>query len=197
MQLEGLGLRLLPIKVPSDGSLQIYGSGRVATDKIYENVMEKWRWGNFDKHDTHISTSYGAEIQAMKIIMMRAADDMVRNGETEKAAALAQQYFDAFPHFNFPYDDSVVPFIRTLTAGGKKDEARKHLEILAEETLQNITFYESLDEEDFEAGFQQDYGYAIRSVASILDETRRIGDPELTQKINDMLGRYDISQLQN
>jgi len=71
------------------------------------------------------------------------------------------------------------------------------LRILGEETFQNITFFESLDEEDFEAGFNQDYGYAIRAVSSIMEEAKRVGDQDLIKELSDKLGRYDISRMQN
>ena len=195
--MEGLGLRILPIKQKSDEALMIYGSGRVASDIVYENVTEKWRWGNFDKHDTYINGSYGAELQAMKIVMMRAAEDMIRRKDLEKAANLSRTYFSAFPHFNFPYDDTVTPFIRSLTEGGYTDEAKEHLRILAEETYQNLNFYESLDESDFESGFQQDYGYAIRTVNSVLTEARRTRDQSFVSEMENLLGDYDINKLKN
>ena len=197
MQMEGLGLRLLPIKVKSDESLMIYGSGRVDSDKVFENVTEKWRWGNFDKLDTYINGSYGAELQAMKIVMMRAAEDLTKKRELDKAAELSKQFFSAFPHFNFPYDDSVTPFIRSLTESGQPEEAKKHIRILAEETYQNLNFYESLDESDFESGFQQDYGYAIRTVNSVLQEARRTRDESFISEMNNLLGDYDINKLKN
>ncbi|HHH53013.1 MAG TPA: DUF2723 domain-containing protein, partial [Bacteroidetes bacterium] len=45
-ELEGLGLRIIPIKSTFDKRMGVYGSGRVDADKIYENVMTKWKWGN-------------------------------------------------------------------------------------------------------------------------------------------------------
>lgn len=196
MQMEGLGLRVVPIKSNSVRGLSIYGSGRVATDIVYENVMDKWRWGNFDNHETYIDNSYAAEIQAMKIVMMRTAEALLDNGENQKAADMAMQYFDAFPHYNFPYDESIMPFINVLVATGNTEEAKKELLVLAEETRQKLQFYDSLDEEDFES-FRQDYGYAIRAVSEILITAKKIGDPELTKKMENELGGYDITKLRN
>ena len=41
MQLEGLGLRLTPHRNKSIKELSIYGSGRVAENKVYDNIMNK------------------------------------------------------------------------------------------------------------------------------------------------------------
>ncbi len=197
MQMEGLGLRLLPIKNTSDATLSIYGSGRVDEETAYDNIMNKWKWGNFDKVDTHIAGSYGAELQAMKITMMRTANELASKGKWDKANALSKKFFEAFPHFNFPYDEGVSPFISILIAGNEKEEAEKHLRILAEETYQKLNFFESLDEEDFQAGFTRDYGFSIRAVNEILQSAQRLGKPELVKEMKDLLGQYDIGRLQN
>lgn len=194
MQMEGLGLRIIPVKTPSIRTLSIYGSGRVDTDAVYENVMDKWKWGNFDKKETFVDNSYAAEIQAMKIVMMRTSQDLLEEGKEEEAGNLAAQYFEAFPHFNFPYDESVVPFMEVLHQVGRTDEAKKHLKILAEETRQKLNFYDSLSEDDF-SSFKADYGYAIRAVSDILGITKRIGDKELLEQFERELGEYDISKL--
>ena len=194
MQLEGLGLRVIPERTRSVRELSIYGSGKVAEEKVYDNIMNKWRWGNFDTHETFIDESYAAEIQAMKIIMMRTCEEMMRAGKNDKAAALAKKFFDAFPHFNFPYDDSVMPFIETLNETGHQEEARKHMDILADELYQRLVFYDSLDENQFES-FRQDYGFALRGTTEILQSVDNMGDADFAKKIKDKISQYDISKI--
>ncbi|MBT8230370.1 MAG: DUF2723 domain-containing protein [Bacteroidia bacterium] len=196
MQMEGLGLRVIPVKSQSIRGLSIYGSGRLDTGKTYNNVMTKWKWGNFDKEDKFIDNSYAAEIQAMKIVMMRTAEELLDKGDTERAGNMAKQYFDAFPHFNFPYDESIVPFIEVLLAAGRRDEAKKHILILGEETRQKLVFYDSLSEDDF-VSFRQDYGYAVRAVSEVLRLSKRMNDNELIQKFEAELSAYDISKIRD
>jgi len=194
MQMEGLGLRVIPVKTPSLRSLSIYGSGRVAPDKVYDNIMNKWKWGNFDKKDVFVDGSYAAEIQAMKIVMMRTSQEFITKGDKQKAGDLAAKYFEAFPHFNFPYDESVVPFIDVLTKAGRTDEAKEHLAILAEETRQKLRFYDSLSEVEFDS-FKTDFQYAVRAVSEILENTRALNDPELLKKYEADFSEYDITKL--
>ena len=196
MQMEGLGLRIIPVKSSSIRGLSIYGSGRVDTEKVYNNIMDKWAWGNFDKKECFIDASYAAEIQAMKITMMRTSQDLLEEGKKEKAGNLAAKYFEGFPHFNFPYDESVVPFIEVLHGVGRTEEAKKHLLILAEEIRQRLQFYDSLNEEDFNS-FKTDYSYAIRAVSDVLAIAKRMGDNELQSKFQTELGDYDISKMRD
>ncbi len=196
LQLEGLGLRLIPVKSKSDRDLYIYGNGRVDSDKLYDNVMNKWKWGNFDKEDLYINPSYGAEIQAMKMSILRASVDLSENGKHEKATALANKYFDAFPNFNFQYDSTIFPFIDVMIRAKDYENAKEHIEILANLTQEKLYFFESLDESDF-SSFQEDFQYSLRSANDILRNVEKLEDPEFAQRMKDLLGQYDIRQYQN
>ena len=48
-ELEGLALRLVPIQSPGERQFgAMLGAGRVNTEKVMQNVTNKFRWGNFD-----------------------------------------------------------------------------------------------------------------------------------------------------
>lgn len=191
MQLEGLGLRLIPVKSKSNKELYIYGYGRVDSDQVYDNVMNKWKWGNFDKEDLYINPSYGAEIQAMKMVMLRACVDLSERGKHEKAAALANKFFDSFPNFNFEYDSTIFPFIDVLIRAKDYENAKKHIRILAEGTKDKMYFYESLDENDF-TSFRDDFQYSLRSANDILRSLEKLKDEDFINEMNDLIGEYDI-----
>ena len=191
MQLEGLALRLLPVKTQSDKSLAIYGSGRVEYDKLYQNVMEKWEWGNFDTKDLFVDKNYMAAVQAMKMALLRSSTNMSQMGDHKRAGDLAKKYFEGFPHMNFPYDAGVMPFISVLTRSKEYEEAKKHMRILAEETEQYMVFYNSLDDADFKQ-FQQEMSFSMRAIDDLLRTSKQVEDPAFAKEISDKLGKYSI-----
>ena len=197
MQLEGLALRLIPEKNDGNRGLSIYGSGKVAEDKLYKNVMERWAWGNFDKEETYVEDSYGAELQAMRIVMMRAANEFLRNGNKAKAADLANKYFEAFPHFNFTYDESITPFLNVLVGSGEYEAAKKHTRVLANELQQRMIFYDSLDDDDFQSSFRQDFQYAVSGIQDVLDVAKNTKDQAFLNEIKGMVGQFDVRSIKN
>ncbi|MBK8388526.1 MAG: DUF2723 domain-containing protein [Saprospiraceae bacterium] len=188
-QLEGLALRLIPIRSQSDPQLGIYGSGRMANDLAYDNMMTKWKWGNFDKEHLFVDRSYMAEIQAMKFTMLRSAFNFINVGDSTKAVAIVNKYFEAFPNMNFRYDAGITSFINVLVTAGAYDDAKKHLKILAEETRQHMEFYLTLDEDDLQS-FQSDMSYASRAVNDIISMSQRIGDPAFEKQMKDAVGKF-------
>ncbi len=195
-QMEGLALRVVPFKTASQREIGIYGSGRVNAEKVYANVMNKWRWGNFDKKETFINTSYGAEVQAMQMAILRAAEEFMTHDKT-KAVALADRYFASFPNFNFPYDDSVFPLIQMYYQSGEMEKAKKEMRTLAEVSSERLAFFDTLDEETRDVSFRREYILALRAANNILNEVDLLNDDAFAQEMKGMLGNWSLEGLRN
>ncbi len=190
-QLEGLALRLIPVKSTSDNSFYIYGNGRADTEKLYDRLMNKFKWGGFDKYDLFVNHSYTPSTSALRMIFWRTMNELMAQGQKEKAADIALKYFEAFPNMNFPYDPRVIPFIKTLVDTGKIKEAKKHLGILADQTQQYMQFFDSLDEEDLKNTWRRDNGFWNTAVRQVFQITQLINDQNFTQEMNKKLGDYN------
>ncbi|MEL6945271.1 MAG: hypothetical protein AAFO82_21675 [Bacteroidota bacterium] len=192
MQLEGLALRLIPVNTKSDPVYSVVGTGRVNSDKVYENVMEEFRWGNFDKKDLFVDKSYMPSVQSHRLMMLRTANHMALNNDKERAVALIDKYFEAFPYMNFPYDINALYFIESYMRADAPEKAKKHLEILAEETLDKLEFFESLSENDIKGAgsYEQDFNTTVTTVDGIVSIARQTGDQELLKKYQDMFQGY-------
>lgn len=193
MQMEGLGLRIIPVRTPSQRDFYIYGSGRVATDKVSERVNNKWRFGNFDTQRLYVSDSYAASIQAQKMIIWRSAEDMLAKGLKEEAIKLTDTYFRGFPHMNFPYDARTLPHINIYLRAGAFDKAKEHMRILAKEVQQWMVFFESIDPEDLKAGFSMDHRLMNSALNEILENSQKVEDPAFAEEMKGLLGPYQAS----
>lgn len=197
MQYEGLALRVVPIKNKSDKPLGVFGSGRVDTDRAYDAIMNKFAWGNFDKKNLFVDRSYGAAVQSHRFAFVRLAEALLKKGEYEKAVAVADKYFEAFPHMNFAYDAAIMPFINVYLSTKQYDKAKQHLRILANETKQYLDFYQSIDRNTLQSSFQRDNQMRNQALQSILRGMQSIPDEEFKKEMNDMLGGYTTRQVPN
>ena len=193
MQLEGLALRLIPVKTPQERQFGMVGYGRVNTDSVYNNVMEKFRWGGFDKKDLFVNKSYGPSIQSTRALIMRTAQQMIQNNDEKRAVELADKYFEAFPHFNFPYDYNTLFFIRIyMAADAYEDHAKKHLEILADHTEQHLRFFESLDAEKLILGFRSEAEGFLRTKDELIRLAQQAGDKEFEEFLKNKFAPFEI-----
>jgi len=194
-QMEGLGLRVVPIMTPSQKEFYIYGSGRVNAEKVHDRVVNKWKWGNFDKQRLYVDNSYGASIQAQKMIIWRSAEQMVAEGKMKEAVEITDSYFEGFPHMNFPYDARTLPHINIYVKAGENEKAKTHLRILAKESAEYMAFFDSLDEDDLKAGFNMDYRLTNNAIAEVLKISKTLNDEAFAQEMEALLGPYNTDPL--
>jgi len=196
LQLEGLALRIVPKKNNGDARLGIIGKGTVATDKLYDNVMNKFKWGNFDTHELFVDRSYLPSVQSHRLTILRACETMMNTGQKEKAGSLAKKYFEAFPHKNFPLDEQSIPLIRVLIGSGNCDTAKPLMRTLANEAKQYLDFFEPMTVTEMrENGWIEKYAYMIgRTKDEVMRISGQCSDPAFQTEITDMLSKYKAKQ---
>lgn len=197
MELEGLALQVVPIKSTSDGAYGVIGNGRVDVDAFYDNFMNKFRFGNFDKYELFVDRSYQPSVQSMQLGVRRAAMQAINESKTEKGIALVDRYFEAFPAMNFPYDYRTFYMIGVYLQAGDFAKAKPHLEILAEEMIDRLEFYDTIDPSVIQSSFDTDYALSYQTMENVVNIVRQSGDQEFLKRLEDMFGRYRIQNLEN
>lgn len=182
MQLEGLSLRLVPIKSQSAQEYGVPGSGRVATTQAFKNIMEKWQWGNFDKEKQFIDKSYMPSIQTMRISMIRVARALLEEGKKEQAIALTDKYFASFPEFNFPHDNFSAFMVDIYARAGANEKAAATIRAIAKTMEAQLRFVNS-QPENFRKGFQSDEQSALSAVNYLMNSAGIMKDSSLSDEL--------------
>ncbi len=151
-RLEGMALRVTPFRSAPDPTFGQLGSGRVDANRVYENVTEKFAFGNFDTERLFVDPSYGASVQAMQLGIIRAETKLLEAGDPKRAGDLARTYLRAFPHENFPFNDFTILPIQTLLQTGDVASAKTALQTMANSLGEWQRYYESQDPALLETG---------------------------------------------
>ncbi len=164
LQLEGMALRLVPFRTPANpNSYAAMQLGRVEIDTMYNNIMTRFRWGNFDKIETFIDESYRPSVQSVQYSMVRLTDELIRAGDNERAKNVIEKFFAVFPHMNFPYDENRVAtqMLMYYYRIGQGAEADKIVDIIVTELIAKYKFYMSLTSERERGAFESDLQYNL------------------------------------
>ncbi|MCC7244487.1 MAG: DUF2723 domain-containing protein [Saprospiraceae bacterium] len=190
LQLEGLSLQLVPRRNPGNvRSYGIIGSGGVNLDRAYRNIMEKWQWGNFDKKRLYVNTAYMPSLQTMRVAMILIGRELILNNQKDKALALVDKYFEAFPEYNFPYDQFSTFAADLYARAGANDKAAAKTRQIAQTLLQQLKFYNSLSPA-FQKAYQQEEQYTIGTVQSLMALAEDMKDSALQKELEDMFASY-------
>lgn len=178
MQLEGLAMRVVPIRSESNQSRGIFGLGRVDAEQVLKNAQEKYRWGGFDVKKLYVNEKYGPAIQSHRMVFMRAMEKFMTLGKTQKAVEMANVYFTGFPNMNFPFGYFSIPFIEPYL----KVKDYERAEALISQTMENLSarldFYESLDLAVRQSSFGRDYNVAQLGMRRLLGIISQLPDSD-------------------
>ncbi len=191
MQLEGLALQLTATRTPSQTQrYQNVGAGGIDVDKNYELIMNEWTWGRFDEVDTYVNTSYTPAIQSMRQVMLRTMDELLGRGDTERALAIGDKYFQAFPDMNFPFYYEAFIMLDPYFRSGNTARAADVIVQLAENTAERLRYYDSLDPQvrDESYLYENRQGQAIAQ--QLIIQLRSSDNEELRNRVEGILSNY-------
>ena len=161
-QLDGLAYRLVPVKTQSRD--YYYELGRIETDILYENLMNKYHWGGMNHPEVYLDYYNLRTFAVIKLrkTFVRLAEALVLEGKTEKAVRVLDRCMELAPNSKVPYDHFIsgirysddqnkapIHYSGIIEAYYKCGEFEKANSILLEYATilqQNIQYYQSLGE---------------------------------------------------
>ncbi|MGE0569240.1 MAG: hypothetical protein AB7O73_14975, partial [Bacteroidia bacterium] len=103
-QLEGLAYRFVPIKQTDTERAQ---GGRVNTEKMYDNIMNKFLWGGLDKPGVNLDETSLRMAGNLRMQMSILAQALINEGKSKKAKSVLDKCLTVIPEENVPYDGTV------------------------------------------------------------------------------------------
>ena len=184
LQFEGLAYRFVPIKTQRQGIM----NGRIDTDILYENVMNKFVWGNVNDPDIHIDEYNRKQINIMQTRYMfaRLAEAMIQKDEKEKAIEVLDKMFELFPNEKIPYTYDSFPALEQYYRAGAVDKANEVVRIMAKNSLDLINYYTSLPE-NLAKSNEAEQNRQISNLRNLVIITRNYKQDELNQEIDSQL----------
>ena len=107
MQLDGLAYRLVPIQSPPASQLN---TGRIDTDIMYDNLMNKFKWGRMNEPDVYLDNYHVKTLAVVRIRnrFSRLALELLKEGKKQKAIEVLDRIVELTPHEKIPYDNYVI-----------------------------------------------------------------------------------------
>jgi hypothetical protein len=137
LQQEGLAYRVVPwICHSQDNSV-----GRVNTDVMYKNVMEKFAWGNMDKPGIYMDETNMRTCNNLRNTFSRLAFALVEEKKMDSAVRVCDKCLEVMPNENVPYDKMLLPVLDVYFRAGAFDKANSLATILLDRYEQEIIYF--------------------------------------------------------
>ncbi|MCU0471862.1 MAG: MFS transporter [Bacteroidales bacterium] len=187
-QLEGLAFRLIPIRSANKSWLDY---GRIDTDILYGNIMNKFVWGGANDKKVNIDHNHKRTIIVIKARLnyARLAKALAGEGKNEKALAVLDRCMEVLPLERIPYDSYVPDLIEAYFASGSTGKAVEMTRALCDHYYEQLDYY--LKQSPYVI-FSAEYEIqsAIQNSSRVANFCMTYDNKELSDEINKKLEKY-------
>lgn len=187
-QLDGLAYRLVPIKSENKSWVRY---GRVDTDILYENLMNKFAWGGAKEKGVNIDYNHKRNLLVIKARSnyARLATALALEGKNEKAIKVLDYCMETFPIEKIGYDMYVPGIISAYIAAGGIDKASELTNNLSNYYFEKLDYY-MRQKTDILASSEYEVQSAIQFTSQAAEAIKQGGKTELADRITNKLESY-------
>ena len=184
-QLEGLAYRFVPyIAQSTDGQ-----TGEIATDIMFENLVNKFKWGNMQDTSIYLDETNMRMTMNFRNNFARLADALIKEEKFEKAEIVLDKCIDIMPNEAIPFNYFNLPLAEAYYKIGKVEKARNVMSILMDIYFDEIDYYNSIDEKILNK-MQREYQIANQIISNMYSLTTQYEDKEYKEKIISLYDQY-------
>ena len=147
---EGLAYRITPFN-----TTQL--NARIDTEKMYDNLMHKFKFGNISQDDIYLDETIMRMSQTHRRMFIQLASQLIKEGKNDKALKALDYCQEVIPSKNVPHDfimSSSKEMADDYIALGEIKKAETILDELANKAIEYITWYMSLDDEKLALSYE-------------------------------------------
>ena len=161
--LEGLAYRLTPFKL---------GQSRIDTDKMYTNLMKRFKYGNVAMPGIFLDETNLRMAQTHRRMFSVLVERLLNEGKKDKALAALRMCEKVLPEATVPYEYSDVDLAMLWFRAGDKGKAAKVAKEVARQNWQYLNWANTLPQETTYAyanSCTKTFLYLYRCVALLQD----------------------------
>jgi hypothetical protein len=121
---EGLAYRVAPLKT---GKPEMGEFGMVDPIVMYDNLMNKFTWGNADNPAVYLDENNRRMFCNFRRLFGNLGITLIARGDTERAIEVAHRGLEIVSIKNLPHDYFSIGLAEVLVSSGKKEEGEKLL----------------------------------------------------------------------
>jgi hypothetical protein len=191
LQFEGLAYRFVPVKTES----RAMAMGHINTTILYENVMNKFVWGNVNHPDVFLDdyNKKATRIIQARYMFARLAEALVNEGQNKKAEEVIDKMFELFPNEKMPLTYDSFPAVEQYLRAGATEKGIEKARQMAENGFAMLNYYFLLPD-NFAIAIQEEQAREMGNIQNLLVLTRRYNLQDLNSEIDGRL-QQQIQQL--
>ena len=186
---EGLAYRITPFNTKAPGAKNF------DTEKVYNNVMNRFKWGGLDKPGLYIDETVMRMCYTHRHLLAQLAMQLIAEGQNAKAEKVLRKAEKVLPEYNVPYTfmSGAADMARAYALIGKKADAARILNKVWADTKSYADYYLQLTGSRFMMS-QNDVLRQLYIMQNIADITQACDHSLADQRLKTVNALYAVYQ---
>ena len=173
--------------------MEVKGTARsVNTEKMYDNIMNKFKWGGVDKPGIYLDENVMRMCKSYRAYVFgRLAASLIAEGQKEKALNVLDKAMQVLPPENVPLDYSALSLAEMYYELGQQEKAEAVYTGIADAAMRNVNWFFRLSPQQFTSVLGElEHNLAV--VQEVLRVSKRY-HPEFGQKYQEEFDNYRMA----
>ena len=140
-QLDGFAYRFTPVKAARSGMY----FGRVNTDKMYQHMMNDFKWGNMNNPDVYIDENNQRMMMNIRNNFNRLAENLIAEGKKDSAIQVLDKSLELIPNEVVPFNYFSLQLADNLLAAGDITKGTEVVQKIFSSYKEEMDYFMSLD----------------------------------------------------
>ena len=186
---EGLAYRITPFNTKAPGAKNF------DTEKVYNNVMNRFKWGGLDKPGLYIDETVMRMCYTHRHLLAQLAMQLIAEGQNAKAEKVLRKAEKVLPEYNVPYTfmSGAADMARAYALIGKKADAARILSKVWADAKSYADYYLQLTGSRFMMS-QNDVLRQLYIMQNIADITQACDHSLADQRLKTVNALYAVYQ---
>ena len=186
---EGLAYRITPFNTKAPGAKNF------DTEKVYNNVMNRFKWGGLDKPGLYIDETVMRMCYTHRHLLAQLAMQLIAEGQNAKAEKVLRKAEKVLPEYNVPYTflSGAADMARAYALIGKKADAARILNKVWADAKSYADYYLQLTGSRFMMS-QNDVLRQLYIMQNIADITQTCDHSLADQRLKTVNALYAVYQ---
>lgn len=162
------------------------------TEKMYDNVMNKFKWGGVDKPGVYIDENVMRMCKSYRMALFnKLAEDLLKEGKNEKALNVLNKSMEVLPPENVPLDYTALSTGELYYALDEDEKAEEVFAGIAENAMRNIDWFFRLKPSQL-ASVTRELEHNLAVMQQVLAVSKHY-NPEFAKKYQEEFDNYRMA----
>ncbi len=181
-ELTGMAYQITPVRSAD-------GQPRVNTEKMYDNMMHKFAYGNMNIPGIYIDENMMRMCRTHRMMFAQLAEALIKEGQNDKAVEVLNYAEKVLPGYNVPYDYTSASMAAMYLMLGEVEKADAILDNVADNCVEYLQWGAQLSKQQ-RAGAQQTIGHHAAVLGYVLQTLEHYHRNELVEKYYPLYTQY-------